>query len=88
MWSVRNDRNGRYRCGCKVEVAGSGHGVNRLLPLCMSHGYGFDLRTVVSRRTFAIARRAVATMRVSPPTTSGIRGLGRPRRVAGLSAVR
>ncbi len=56
---VRKDSDGRYGCGCKVEMTRSGGGVMRLLPICANHGDGFALRTVLGHRAVAIARSAL-----------------------------
>jgi hypothetical protein len=44
---------GTYRCGCGVEMSQSSHGVARTVPMCMRHGHGLSLRTVLGRRLFA-----------------------------------
>ena len=62
MWGVGMGRKGRYRCGCAVQATHWGGGAVRYSPLCLSHGEGFALRTLLIRSVIGMARDAVRTL--------------------------
>ena len=62
MRGVEMARRGRYGCGCVVRATYFGGGAVRYSPLCLSHGEGFALSTLLVRSAIGIVRNAMRTV--------------------------